>query len=129
MSDQEINITQPLQSNNSELLTEKNLPNSAGILVLGIVSIALCWCYGIPGIILGIISLVLSGKAKKRYNTNPELYSKGSYKNMKAGRICSIIGLSLSALFIVYVLIIVFFFGLALGTASGSMPWDTYDYY
>ncbi len=129
MSDEEINITQPVYSNNSEPLTKKNLPNSAGILVMGIISIAACWCYGIPGIVLGIISLSLSGKAKKLYNANPEVYSTSSYKNIKAGRICSIIGLSLSALFIMYLLIIVFFFGLALGTVSGSMPWDTYNYY
>lgn len=129
MSDQEINIEESEFSNNSDQTIKRDLPNSSGVLVMGIISIATCWCYGIPGIALGIISIVLSGKAKKLYNANPELYTVSSYKNIKAGRICSIIGLSLSALFLIYVIIVVLFFGLALGTASGSMPWDTMNYY
>lgn len=129
MSDEEININKSVFSNSIDTNIQKNLPNATGILVMGIISIATCWCYGIPGITLGIISIVLSRKAGKLYKATPELYTKSSYKNMKAGKICSVIGLSLSALFLIYIIIVVIFFGLALGTASGSMPWDTYDYY
>ena len=126
MTTKEININNQMFSNNSEQVNLKNLPYSSVILVLGIISIASCWCYGIIGITLGIISTVLYKKANKIYQANPELYSIVSYKNITVGRICSIIGLSLSALFIVYVIIIVLFFGIALGTASGSMPWNTF---
>ncbi len=104
------------------------LPNSTGVLVMGIISIATCWCYGIPGIALGIISLILGGKAKKLYNANPSSYTLTSYKNMKAGYTCAIIGLSLSALYLVFIIIYLLVLGVALSTAFSSMPWDTYSY-
>jgi hypothetical protein len=49
---------------------------------MGIISIALCWCYGVVGITLGIISLVLASKSKKLYKAEPEKYTLGSYKNL-----------------------------------------------
>ncbi|NSW44883.1 MAG: hypothetical protein HPY79_03545 [Bacteroidales bacterium] len=67
---------------------------------MGIISIALCWCYGIVGITLGIISIVLANKSKKLYQADPNKYTLGSYKNLQAGYICAIIGLSLSALYL-----------------------------
>ena len=77
------------------------LPNSTAVLVLGIISIVAVFCtYGILGIALGIIGLVLAGNPMKLYNEHPEKYTEASYKNLKAGRICSIIGLSLGGLFI-----------------------------
>jgi len=77
------------------------LPNSTAVLVLGIISIVAVFCtYGILGIALGIIGLVLAGNPMKLYSEHPEKYTEASYKNLKAGRICSIIGLSLGGLFI-----------------------------
>lgn len=104
---------------NQSLNTPQNqqaLPNATGVLVLGIVSIATCVCYGIPGLILGIIALVLANKANKLYLENPSNYSESSFKNMKAGKICAIIGLSLSSLFAIWVIIYVLILGAALGT-------------
>ncbi|MGM0497631.1 MAG: CCC motif membrane protein [Bacteroidota bacterium] len=77
------------------------LPNSTAVLVLGIISIVSVFCtYGILGIALGITGLVLAGSPMRMYNENPEKYTEASYKNLKAGHICSIIGLSLGGLFI-----------------------------
>ncbi len=77
------------------------LPNSTAVLVLGIISIVSVFCsYGIFGIVLGIIGLVLAGKPMSMYNENPEEFSEASFKNLKAGKICSIIGLSLGGLLI-----------------------------
>ena len=104
------------------------LPNSTGVLVMGIISIATCWCYGIPGIALGIISLILGGKGKKLYNANPSMYTLSSYKNLKAGHICGIIGLSLSAAYLLFIVVYLLFLGVALSTAFSSMPWDSYNY-
>jgi hypothetical protein len=84
------------------------VPNSTAVLVLGIISIATCWCYGIIGLILSIIALVLSGSGKKAYLENPGKYTPGSYSNLKAGRICAIIGLSVSALYIIFVIFYLF---------------------
>ena len=83
----------------------QQLPNSTAVLVLGILSIVGCTCYGIIGIILGIIALVLAGKSKILYETNPGMYSVASFNNLKAGRICAIIGVIISALYIIFFII------------------------
>ncbi|MBL7810864.1 MAG: hypothetical protein JNL57_01455 [Bacteroidetes bacterium] len=77
------------------------LPNATAVLVLGILSIVGCFCYGIIGVILGIIAMVLASKDMQAYKLNPGIYSAGSYNNMKAGRICAIIGVCLGALYII----------------------------
>lgn len=97
-----------------------NLPNATAVLVLGIISIATCWCYAIPGLACGIIALILGGKAMKMYNENPQMYTQKSYNNTKAGRICAIIGTILSGLYLVYVIVILAFYGAMIS----SMPWD-----
>jgi hypothetical protein len=89
-------------------LVQKPLPNATATLVLGIVSIVTCLFYGVPGIACGIIAIVLHKKDKQLYLTSPAAY-EASYKNSKAGQICGIIGLSLSVLFLIF-LIIYFFF-------------------
>ncbi|MEI8136320.1 MAG: CCC motif membrane protein [Bacteroidota bacterium] len=73
----------------------QNLQNSVGVLVLGILSICFCWCYGIVSLVTAIIALVLASGAEKEYQANPGKYSMASYKNLKAGKICAIIGLAL----------------------------------
>jgi len=99
-----------------------SLPNATAILVLGIVSIALCWCYGIIGIASGIIALVMAGKAKALYEADPDAYTLSSFKNMKAGRICALIGTILSSLYIIYIIVIIAIYGAALT----QLPWDQF---
>ncbi len=81
---------------------QQPLPNATAVLVLGILSIVLCCCYGIVGLILGVIAIVLAGKAKALYNSNPDAYTPASFKNLNAGRVCAIIGIALSALSLAY---------------------------
>ena len=78
------------------------LPNATVILVLGILSIVTCCCYGVLGIILAIVALVLANPATKLYDSNPGKYTEGSYKNMNAGKICAWIGLILSVVTLIY---------------------------
>ncbi len=92
---------------------QQPLPNSTAILVLGILSIALCWCVGVVGITLSIIALIMSGKAIALYNSNPNLYSTGSFNNAKAGKVCAIIGLCLSSLYLIYVIVVFLIWGAA----------------
>ncbi len=84
-----------------------NLPNATAALVLGIISIVGALCYGIIGVICGIIGLVLANKDRKLYQATPELYSASSYSTLNAGRTCSIIGVILGG---IVVLIIIFYF-------------------
>jgi hypothetical protein len=85
------------------------LPNATASLVLGILSIVFCFTYGVIGVILGIIGLVLANKDRKLYQSNPEAYSIDSYKNSNAGRTCSIIGLILSGLIFLFAIAAIVF--------------------
>jgi hypothetical protein len=77
------------------------VPNATGVLVLGIISIVGSLCYGIVGLVCGIIALVLAKKARAAYAMDPSRYSLPSYNNMNAGRICAIIGTILSVLLLI----------------------------
>lgn len=99
---------------------QQQVPNSTAVLVLGIISIVGCFCYGIIGLILGIVALVLSSKAKSLYEQSPGAYSQASYNNLKAGRICAIIGTSLSAVYILILIVYIIF----LGTVFSGLPWE-----
>jgi hypothetical protein len=84
----------------------KKLPNSTAVLVLGIISIPSCCCfYGLLGLILSIVALVLAKKDYALYNANPGAYELKSYSNLKAGRICAIVGLTISGLTILSMLL------------------------
>ncbi|MDT8308367.1 MAG: CCC motif membrane protein [Bacteroidales bacterium] len=95
----------PIDQGSGGIHFQQNLPNSTGVLVLGILSIVGCFCYGIVGLILGIIALIMSSQAKRVYDANPKAYLPSSYNNLKAGNICAIIGVVLSALYIVFVIL------------------------
>ncbi|MBI3509915.1 MAG: hypothetical protein HY064_04575 [Bacteroidetes bacterium] len=97
---------------NNPMGGQMDVPNATLVLVMGICSIAICGL----GPILGTIGLVMSGTAKRAYEANPGMYKEASYKNLNAGRICSIIGLCLGAIiWIIYIIEIVF-----LASAFGS---------
>lgn len=78
-------------------MEKRTLPNATAVLVLGILSILTCCCYGIIGLTLGIIALVLANKDMKLYRESPELYS--NYQNLNIGKILAIIGVVLSAIY------------------------------
>ncbi len=96
------------------------VPNATAVLVLGIISIALCWCYGFIALTCGIIALVLANKGMAAYKANPEAYKLSSFNNLKAGKICAIIGLCLSALMVIYIIVILCF----VGATMSAMPWE-----
>jgi len=77
------------------------LPNSTAVLVLGIVSIVTCCCYGIVGLICGIIAIVLAQKDLTLYAQNPNMFTVSSKNNLNAGKICAIIGVCISALYLI----------------------------
>ena len=92
--------------------TKQQLPNSTLVLVLGILSIVTCFCYGIIGLILGVIALIFAKKDTALYNSNPELYT--GFENLKTGKICAIIGTILSSLYLTLIVIYIFFLGVML---------------
>jgi hypothetical protein len=81
-----------------------DVPNSGGILAMGIISIVLV---GIIGLILAIITLSMSGNAIRTYNQNPSSYTEASFNRVKAGRVCAIVSLCLMGCILLGVIIVV----------------------
>lgn len=90
-------------------MNQQKLPNSTAVMVLGILSLVGCMCYGIPGMILGLIGLILANKDEKLYRQNPALYS--DYGKLKAGKILSIIGLILGLVSLAIIAFYISYFG------------------
>ena len=94
-------------------------PSSTAALVLGIVSLVTFFCYGIVGIVLGIIAIAQANKSIQASNENPGMYSESSIGNAKAGKIMGIIGIILGALVLLYVI----FIFVLIGTMFSHLPW------
>ena len=90
-------------------MERQQLPNSTLILIFGILSIIGCCCYGVLGIIFGIIALVMAKRATEIYNAEPELYT--GYQNVKTGKILAIIGLVLSATSLISSIVMLIMYG------------------
>ncbi len=90
-------------------MEKQTLPNSTLILVFGILSIVTCCCWGIIGLIFGIVALVLAKTAKETYLAEPELYT--GYNNVKTGRILAIIGIVLSGLYLLLNIVFIAIYG------------------
>ena len=80
-------------------------------LVLGIISILLCCCYGAPSMIMGIIGLVCGIKGNKENK-----HGVGT-----AGIVCSIIGLIFGVISLIYYIVV--------GAALLSDPDYLYNYF
>lgn len=81
-------------------MEKQKLPNATAVLILGILSIITCCCYGVVGLTLGIVALVLYKKDLSRYLEQPELYS--DYNNLNIGRVLAIIGIVLSSFYLIF---------------------------
>jgi uncharacterized membrane-anchored protein len=93
---------------------QQDVPNATLVLVMGICAIVICGL----GPILGTIGLVMSGAGKRLYQANPSMYKESSFKNLNAGRICSIIGLCLGVLVWIYYIVVLVFVGAAIQGAT-----------
>jgi len=108
---------------NTQPNQKETLPKSTTVLVLGILSIFPgVACVGIVGVVLGIITLITSKNLKAEIENNPGKYTDSSINLHKAGRICGIIGLSLSSLYLIFWIIYFVIIGTILGSVgAGSM--------
>jgi hypothetical protein len=87
----------------------QNLPHANAVLILGILSILLCWWHfiSLAGIVLGIIALVMAKSEKALYYANPSHYTISSLNNVSTGRICAIIGLTISCIVFLFVILLI----------------------
>jgi Na+/H+-translocating membrane pyrophosphatase len=109
-------------------ITLKNLPNSTGAMVLGIISIffSMIWCYWIGSIIsltCGIIGLVLAKSGQKLLEANENQYTLSSSNNNNAGKIMSIIGICLASIELLVLIVVLLFFGTLVGMGANANKW------
>ena len=90
-------------------MEKQSLPNATLILVFGILSILTCCCYGVLGLIFGVLAVVMAKRAKAVYLAEPELYK--DYNNVKTGRILGIIGIILSAVYLILLIVMIATYG------------------
>lgn len=95
---------------------KQELPNGTTVLVLGILSLPLSLCYGIFGLILGIVTLYLAKEPRALYNANPEQYM--NYSNVQAGRVCGIIAICISSIWMLLLLGYFIVIGSVIGMAA-----------
>ncbi|RMG18069.1 MAG: DUF4190 domain-containing protein [Bacteroidetes bacterium] len=85
------------------------LPHAYQVLVLGIASIASCFCFGIIGLACGIAALVYYRKAMRYYLADPYGYRELSINNLRYGRTLALVGLLLSGLYTLFLILYYFF--------------------
>jgi len=115
-NEQQINQQFNQQFGQGQSGAQQEVPNATASLVLGICSIVICGL----GPILGTIALVLSGSGKKAYETNPSMYKEASFKNLKAGRVCGLIGLILGSLVWIWYIVVIMIVATAATAVSHS---------
>ena len=80
---------------------KEKLPHSQSALILGISSIiTACCCWGIIGIILGVIGLSNANKAIKIHEENPDSFD--GINNAQTGKTTAIIGIVIGVLLMIW---------------------------
>lgn len=108
---------------------EVRMKNSTVTLILGIASIPMCFCSIIPyigilfvliGLALPIIALIISKDEWRAYKLNPSSFHSGDAGNMKAGRICALVGLLLNGLLVLLIIGLLLVVGLSFAEAMSG---------
>jgi hypothetical protein len=81
-------------------MENQKLPNATAVLVLGILSIVTCCCYGLFGMILAIVGLYLTHKDLIVYSGSPDKFI--NFSQLNTGKILCIIGIVLNAITLLY---------------------------
>ena len=107
MEEQQADRSRSGQESDYNNVFQQNLPNSKTVLVLGILSIVFSsWYFSIAGIVLSIFALVLANRDLSLYYSNKSQYTLSSFNNLKAGRVCALIGLAVAILFFIFFILI-----------------------
>lgn len=82
-----------------------NAPGAVSSLVCGIIAVVLCWI-PVAGIILGVIAIIHSRKAKVAVQDSPDLYEGTGIAI--GGLVCGIVGTAVSGVYnLIYLLLTV----------------------
>ena len=100
---------------------QKGSGKAIASLVLGICSIVGCMFYGVPGVVCGILAIYFAKKVKQEVAAGVAPLSAMNMTN--AGKICGIIGLSLSIVFgLLMIAYIVFVFTVMIPQMQQNYP-------
>jgi hypothetical protein len=109
MEEQQADNNRSHQESDYNNVFRQNLPNSKTVLVLGLLSIVFSsWYFSIVGVVLSILALVLANRDLSLYYSNQSQYTLSSFNNLKAGRVCAIIGLAVAIVFFIFFILILF---------------------
>ncbi|KGO90649.1 CCC motif membrane protein [Flavobacterium suncheonense] len=97
------------ETNFNNFETKQKLPNASAVMILGVLSIITCCCYGILSLLLGGVGIYLANKDTAVYNQNPSLYT--NFKNIKTGKLLCIIGIVLGVIYLIYLAWLISYFG------------------
>ncbi len=106
-------------------MTQETPPGAVGSMVCGIISLVMFWV-PVVGLVLGIIAIVLSNKARRDAVENPDLPTGMA----TAGLVMGIIGTVIGAFWTIYLIIAFIFIGAAVNEANEhyngaiQLPWD-----
>lgn len=107
MEEQQTDKNHSHQESDYNNVFRQNLPNSRTVLILGVLSIIFSiWYFSIAGVVLSIFALVLANRDLSLYYSNKSQYTLSSFNNLKAGRVCAIIGLTVAILFFIFFILI-----------------------
>ena len=107
-------------------MENNKLPHANIVLALGILSVITCICYGIFGIIFGVIALVLAQKDMKLDRSNDIVYT--NYQTVNIGRVLAIIGIVLGVLFIIMIIWVISIVGMDALQDEGLMKERIQEY-
>jgi len=109
MEEQQADKNRSHQESDYNNVFRQNLPNSKTVLVLGLLSIVFSsWYFSVIGVVLSILALVLANRDLSLYYSNQSQYTLSSFNNLKAGRVCAIIGLAVAIVFFIFFILILF---------------------
>lgn len=97
------------ETNFSHFEVKEKLPNATPVIILGVLSIITCCCYGIVSMLLGGIGIYLANKDTALYNKNPNAYT--NFNNIKTGKVLCIIGIVLGVIYLIMVAWMISYFG------------------
>ncbi|MFM1877936.1 MAG: hypothetical protein RLZZ241_802 [Bacteroidota bacterium] len=83
-------------------MENQKLPNVTLAIVLSIIGYVCCCIWGIPAVILGIISLLVLQSDLKKYRANPEIYT--NFSTWKTAQILSIVAIVLGMIYFAFVI-------------------------
>ena len=88
-----------------EFQQQRQIPKAIGVLIVGCIALTTCMIYGVPGIVMGAITMHHWKTVKQYYIEDPGSYEK-SYKMARVGYRCGVAAFCVGIAFLGTLLIV-----------------------